>query len=136
MSTVERKIRIPALVRGPRVVRVALAGCGTVGGELVRLVAHGADEIRARHGVRLELASVLVRHAEALLFIHDQQAELFPADVLGQHPMGADDDIATAVFERADHPGLFGFRDEAREHLDAQRVVVHALFEGVEVLLC
>jgi homoserine dehydrogenase len=62
MSTAERSLAIPRIVRGPRVVRVALAGCGVVGGELVRLLAHGADEIRARHGVRFELASVLVRH--------------------------------------------------------------------------
>jgi homoserine dehydrogenase len=33
-----------------------------VGGELVRLLTHGADEIRARHAVRFELASVLVKH--------------------------------------------------------------------------
>ena len=62
MSTAERALAVPRIVRGPRVVRVALAGCGVVGGELVRLLAHGADEIRARHGVRFELASVLVKH--------------------------------------------------------------------------
>ena len=62
MSTAERAVIVPRIVHGPRVVRVALAGCGVVGGELVRLLAHGADEIRARHGVRFELASVLVKH--------------------------------------------------------------------------
>ncbi|HEV7587412.1 MAG TPA: homoserine dehydrogenase [Longimicrobium sp.] len=62
MSTAERAVIVPRVVRGPRVVRVALAGCGVVGGELVRLLAHGADEIRARHGLRFELASVLVKH--------------------------------------------------------------------------
>jgi homoserine dehydrogenase len=62
MSTAERSVKIPRIVRGPRVVRVALAGCGVVGGELVRLLAHGADEIRARHGLRFELAAVLVKH--------------------------------------------------------------------------
>ena len=44
-----------------RTVRVALAGCGVVGGALVRLLAGSAEELRARHGLRLELASVLVR---------------------------------------------------------------------------
>jgi len=63
MSTVENAVRLPRTARGPRVVRVALAGCGVVGGELVRLLAHGADEIRARRGIRFELASVLVKHA-------------------------------------------------------------------------
>jgi homoserine dehydrogenase len=62
MSTAERAVIVPRVVRGPRVVRVALAGCGVVGGELVRLLTHGADEIRARHAVRFELASVLVKH--------------------------------------------------------------------------
>jgi homoserine dehydrogenase len=64
MSTIERAVRVPRVARGPRVLRVALAGCGTVGGELVRLLAHGSDEIRARHGLRLELASVLVKHRD------------------------------------------------------------------------
>jgi len=63
MSTIERAVAILRIARGPRVVRVALAGCGVVGGELVRLLAHGADEIRARHGLRFELAAVLVKHA-------------------------------------------------------------------------
>jgi homoserine dehydrogenase len=62
MSTLERAVAVPRIARGPRVVRVALAGCGVVGGELVRLLAHGADEIRARHGVRFELGAVLVKH--------------------------------------------------------------------------
>lgn len=47
--------------RRVRTVRVALAGCGVVGGELVRLLAGSADEVRERHGVRFELARVLVR---------------------------------------------------------------------------
>lgn len=62
LSAVETAPIAPRTARGPRVVRVALAGCGVVGGELVRLLAHGAGEIRSRHGVRLELASVLVKH--------------------------------------------------------------------------
>lgn len=62
MSITETAVAIPRIARGPKVVRVALAGCGVVGGELVRILAHGADEIRARHGVRFELASVLVKH--------------------------------------------------------------------------
>jgi len=62
MSTIERAIPVTRIARGPRVVRVALAGCGTVGGELVRLLANGADEIRDRRGIRFELVSVLVKH--------------------------------------------------------------------------
>jgi homoserine dehydrogenase len=50
--------------RGVRTVRVALAGCGTVGSELVRMLHHGAAETRARHGLRFELVRVLVAHAD------------------------------------------------------------------------
>jgi homoserine dehydrogenase len=58
------KVPVPALARGPRTVRVALAGCGTVGGELVRMLHHGVAETRARHGLRFRLMRVLVAHGE------------------------------------------------------------------------
>src|SRR6266540_867256 len=45
----------------PRTVRIALAGCGVVGGALVRLLHESGDAIEARHGIRLEIARVLVR---------------------------------------------------------------------------
>ncbi|HEU0299348.1 MAG TPA: homoserine dehydrogenase [Longimicrobium sp.] len=60
----EDRIRVPAVARGARTVRVALAGCGTVGGELVRILHHAADEIRLRHGLRFELVRVLVAHGD------------------------------------------------------------------------
>ena len=56
------KVPVPALERGGHPVRVALAGCGTVGGELVRILARGADDLRARHGLRFQLMRVLVAH--------------------------------------------------------------------------
>ncbi|HEX8391343.1 MAG TPA: homoserine dehydrogenase [Longimicrobium sp.] len=67
-------IRLPPPPRTPRTLRVALAGCGTVGGELVRLLHHGAAEIRARHGVRVRLVRVLVAHRG-----RPRPAELDPA---------------------------------------------------------
>ena len=45
----------------PRTVRVALAGCGVVGGGLVRLLHESAPAIAARFGVRFALTRVLVR---------------------------------------------------------------------------
>jgi homoserine dehydrogenase len=45
----------------PRTVRVALAGCGVVGGGLVRLLHESGPAIAARFGVRFDLTSVLVR---------------------------------------------------------------------------
>jgi len=45
-------------------VRVGLAGCGVVGGALVRLLDESADTIESRYGVRLELSRVLVRDTQ------------------------------------------------------------------------
>lgn len=47
----------------PRVIRVALAGCGTVGGELVRLLDARAGALERSRGVRFQLTRVLVRDA-------------------------------------------------------------------------
>jgi homoserine dehydrogenase len=44
----------------PAPVRVALLGCGNVGGALAELLATHADDIAARTGVRLELAGIAV----------------------------------------------------------------------------
>ncbi|HMA19560.1 MAG TPA: homoserine dehydrogenase [Gemmatimonadaceae bacterium] len=45
-------------------VRVGLAGCGVVGGALVRLLDESAESIESRYGVKFELSRVLVRDAE------------------------------------------------------------------------
>lgn len=44
-----------------RVVRVAVAGCGTVGGALLDLLVRHGDEIARRSGARFEVVRVLVR---------------------------------------------------------------------------
>jgi homoserine dehydrogenase len=44
-----------------RVVRVAVAGCGTVGGALIDLLARHGDAIARRRGARFEVVRVLVR---------------------------------------------------------------------------
>jgi homoserine dehydrogenase len=48
-------------VKSSRTVRVALAGCGVVGGGLVRLLHESAAAVAARFGVRFEITNVLVR---------------------------------------------------------------------------
>jgi len=45
-----------------RDVRLALAGCGVVGGGLVRLLHDARDEIASRFDVNFSVASVLVRN--------------------------------------------------------------------------
>ena len=44
-------------------VRVAVLGCGNVGGPLVELIAHQGDAVESRTGVRLEVVGVAVRDA-------------------------------------------------------------------------
>jgi homoserine dehydrogenase len=53
----------PRVGAEPRRVRVALAGCGTVAGELARAILTRRDALAAAHGVRLEIVRVLVRRA-------------------------------------------------------------------------
>lgn len=66
----------PGAEAGPRVIRVALAGCGTVGGALVRLLEGRRAAIERAHGIRFELARVLVRDAGKA------RPAPFPPDVL------------------------------------------------------
>ena len=63
-----------------RTVRLALAGCGVVGSELVRLLARYGSPIQQQYGVRFELARVLVRDAEKQRDV-DTPRHLFTTDV-------------------------------------------------------
>src|SRR4051794_5324829 len=45
----------------PRTIRVALAGCGVVGGGLVRLLHESAASLASRFGLRVVISTVLVR---------------------------------------------------------------------------
>ena len=56
-----RKGAVTPVTEVPRTVRVALAGCGVVGGGLVRLLHESAPAVAARFGVRFALTRVLVR---------------------------------------------------------------------------
>ena len=48
---------------GPAPVRVALLGCGVVGGAVARLLGEHATDLAARVGAPLELVGVAVRRA-------------------------------------------------------------------------
>ena len=73
--------------------------------------------------------------AEALLFIDDDEAEVFEMDVALQQAVGADDDIHAAFSQRCDGRALFADRAEAREHVDAHGKAGEPLSKGVQVLL-
>src|SRR3954468_11998887 len=51
----------PRPVHAQQIIRIALAGCGVVGGGLVRLLHESAAAIGARYGVRFVITRVLVR---------------------------------------------------------------------------
>ena len=94
----------------------------------------------ARHGEHVDLLAhllqpLLVAHAEALLLIDDQQAEILELDVLRQQAMGADENVDFAgldAFRRIDL--LLLRRAEARDHLDVDGKLREAVLEGFEVL--
>src|SRR5688500_2818360 len=95
----------------PRPVRVALAGCGVVGGGFARLLHESAPAIAARFGVRFALTRVLVRDVhrerdvpfESRLFTNDLDSFLdHDADVVieavgGNEPART---IASAALKR------------------------------------
>ena len=78
---------------------------------------------------------LLLLDPEALLLVHDQQAEVAGPHVAGEQAVGADEHVDLALREALEHLALLGGRAEARDHLDVERVVAQALGEGAVVLL-
>jgi homoserine dehydrogenase len=60
-------------------VRVAMLGCGTVGGEVVRLLREQADELTSRAGAPVELVGVAVRRPHK----HPDLGDLITTDATG-----------------------------------------------------
>ncbi len=73
--------------------KVALLGCGTVGGEVVRLLHTSASDLESRIGAPLEIAGIAVRRLQKRrdLPVPD---ELFTTDAAG---LGARDDVDLVV---------------------------------------
>src|SRR5215212_2799306 len=68
---------------------------------------------------QLQLAQqLLLLHAEALLLVDDQQAELLRAHVAGEQAVGAYEDVDLALLEALDRLVHLLGRAEARGHLD------------------
>ena len=78
---------------------------------------------------------LLVRHAEALLFIDDEQAEVFKLDVLLQQLMRADHKIALAAAHIRERLTNLTLRAKAREHPDLDWEAVKPLHSRLIVLL-
>ena len=65
------------------------------------------------------LDALLVRHAEALLLVDDEQAEIAKLHVLRQQPVRADDDVDLAAGELLERsPSDLLLRAEAADHVD------------------
>ena len=82
-----------------------------------------ARDGRGRHGEHVDLLAhlleaLLVAHAEALLFVDDEQAEVLELDVFGEQAVGADEDVDLAGFDFFDDQLLLLRRAEAGDHLD------------------
>ena len=76
-----------------------------------------------------------MRYAEALLFINDEQAEIFIDDVFRQEPVGSDYDVYRSVFQAFNRfIGLFS-RSESAEKTDVNRIVLKTLHNGFIMLL-
>ena len=76
-----------------------------------------------------------MRHAEALLFIHDEQAKILEDDILLQELVGADDEIHRAGSEILEGLALLGRGAEAGEDVDIDREALEPLAGGHVVLL-
>ena len=80
------------------------------------------------------LQALLMAHAEMLLLIDDQQAEIGELDGLAKQRMGADDDIDLAALEALLHLGELLGADEAGGLGDTHRQTAEALGEGLGML--
>ena len=98
-----------------------------------------ARDRRRGHGQHVDLRAdllqaLLVLHAEALLLIHNQQADVLKLDVLREHPVRADEDVHAPRFHVLQNLFLLLRRAEPRDHLDVDRKLPEALFEAFKVL--
>ena len=66
----------------------------------------------------------LVRDAEMLLLVDDDQAEVLELDRLAEQRMGADDDVDRAFGEALLDVGEFFGRDQARRLRDVDRIAL------------
>ena len=91
---------------------------------------------REHVGLRAQrLQSLLVAHAEAVLLVDDREPELLEAHVALHQAVGADHDVHAPRGEIGHHLVALLLRAEARELLDAHRLVGEAIAEVLVVLL-
>ena len=127
-------------VRGDR---VAVARCRLDHREVAHTEQRHLQGARNRSGghrqhvdVLLELLEpLLLGHAEALLLVDDQQAEVLELHVLGEQPVGADGHVGGAVLDRLRGHARLGRGAESREQLHLHREGGEARLERAPVLI-
>ena len=101
----------------------------------------GARDRRRGQGQHVDIGAqllqpLLVRDAEMLLFVDDQQPEILKPDALGQKRMGADDDIRRAFGNALAGERRIARRDKARQRPDIDREATEALGKALVMLPC
>ncbi|MEY4103892.1 MAG: hypothetical protein RL461_1094, partial [Planctomycetota bacterium] len=94
----------------------------------------GAEREHVRREPELE-QPLLVLDPEALLLVHDDQAEVAEGHVLRQQPVRTDDDVDLAGRDRGEDRTGLGVALEAAQALDAERIGAEPVAEGPLVLL-
>ena len=100
----------------------------------------GARDGRGREAEHVDLhleaaQQLLLAHAEALLLVHDDQAEVLGLHVRREQAVRADEHVHLALAELLHDLALLRRRAEARDHLRPDRELAEALAEGAVVLL-
>ncbi len=93
---------------------------------------------REREHVDLEpqrAQELLLRDAEALLLVENDEPEVLRDDVAREDAVRPDEHVDLPLLELREDARLVGLAAEARDHLDPHRKVAVALAEGVPVLL-
>ncbi len=80
------------------------------------------------------LQPLFMAHAETLLLIHHQEAQVLKLDIFGKQAVRADKDVDVARLHPLDNDFLFLRRAEPRDHLDVDRELRKPLLERLEVL--
>ena len=82
------------------------------------------------------LDGLLVADPEMLFLVDHEEPQVLEADVLGQQPVGADDDVDRSVGQPADDPAGLSGRQEPAQHLDSHGEGRVPVPERLAVLLC
>ncbi len=75
-----------------------------------------------------------MRHPEPLLFIHDQQTEIFIFHIFTEQTVCPDHDIDTALAQLLDRFPLLFCRPQSREHSHFNAEIPHPLYKGIIML--